>query len=486
MVDKREELLRPQLLIGRDWISDASGGVMEHVNPATGQVQQIIPVAGREEVNAAVAAASSALPDWRSWTPDQRGAALRRIADGLRSAAADLSTVVTLENGTPVRATALTAVGSARHFDYYAGWTDKVTGSVYPVPTGFDYTIAEPYGVVAALHAWNSSLQLIAMKLAPALAAGCTVVLKAPELAPFSAVLFGQICMDAGLPPGVVNVISGGPATGDMLVRHPAIDKVSFTGGPEIARRIQAACAESLTPVVFELGGKSANLIFEDADLDRAVEAAITGFTTLCGQACVAPTRLLVHKSIYSEVQDRIAAGTRAVTIGDPFDPKTTVGPLISAKACERVLGAVQRATADGSGRLILGGQRLDGDLSAGYFVSPSVFADVHPGSDLSRNEIFGPVLSITPFGSEAEAVTLANDSPFGLAAYAHTRDLARAHRVAAQLDAGNVSVNGGIKTSQNSPVAPFGGFKDSGYGKEGGREGLSEFQRIKNVNITF
>jgi aldehyde dehydrogenase (NAD+) len=226
--------------------------------------------------------------------------------------------------------------------------------------------------------------------------------------------------------------------------------------------------------------------VFDDADLEKATAAAVAGFTTLCGQACVAPTRLLVQDSVYAEVQERLATATAAIRIGDPMDPSTMMGPLITSRARDRVVSTVERAVSEEAGKLVTGGRSLGGVLSDGFFISPALFVDVDPHSDLARNEIFGPVLAVTPFGEDAEAISLANDSQYGLAAYLHTRDLTRAHQVAAQLDAGNISINGGIRNTNNSPVAPFGGFKDSGYGKEGGLEGLMEFHRIKNIHVAY
>jgi aldehyde dehydrogenase (NAD+) len=316
----------------------------------------------------------------------------------------------------------------------------------------------------------------------PALAAGCTVVMKPPELAPFGSNLFARLCLEAGLPPGVVNVVPGGPAAGDALVSHPDVDKISFTGGPRTARLIQAACAESLTPLVLELGGKSPCLVFPDADLPRAAISAADGVIRLAGQICVAPSRLFVEHSVYDEVVDRVVDRLAGTRVGDPFDPTTEMGPLISRGACDRVVGLVDAAQERGDGKLLVGGQRPGGDLQSGFYMTPAAFGDVDNSSPIAQEEIFGPVLCISRFEDEAEAVELANATTYGLAAYLHTGDVCRIHRIVDQLDAGNVAVNGG--TSVNGPYAPFGGFKDSGYGTEGGPAGLGEFVRVKNVNI--
>jgi aldehyde dehydrogenase (NAD+) len=473
-------MLRSQLLIGPEWVAEGSSGTFQHINPATGRVQQVIPMAGPAEVNAAVAAAREALPAWRRWAPAERAAALHRLADRLRSGPEETSTILTLENGTPASMTLYMGASAAIWFDYYAGWIDKLVGDVYSIPGMLDYTMLEPFGVVAIIPTWNGPLAQIGFKVAPALAAGCTVILKSPEVAPFSGTIFGEACLDAGIPPGVINVITGGPEAGDVLVRHPDVDKVSFTGGPETARLIQAACAESLTPLVLELGGKSANIVFEDANIGRTVGAVTAGITTLSGQICVAPTRLLVQDSIYEEVKSQLAGAFNQVRLGNPFDPATTMGPVISGRACDRILEAIEEAGQ--SSKLLVGGNRLTGELADGYFINPTVFVDVDPQSPLAQNEVFGPVLAVSRFSDEADAVHIANDSPYGLAAYVQTTDLSRAHRMASELDAGNISVNDGQSVA--GPVAPFGGFKDSGYGKEGGLEGIMEYLRVKNISI--
>ncbi len=473
------EQLPVGLLIGGEWVHQSSGGTIPHVNPATGRVQQQITVAGDREVDDAVAAARWALPTWRSLAPQARAAQLRRVAQGLRDRADELGTITTLENGTLHQFASSFVEFGASWFDYYAGWTDKLHGAHIPFPGSLDYTILEPYGVVGIFLTWNGPTGSIGMKAAAALAAGCTIVIKTPELAPFSTNVFGSICADAGLPPGVVNILSGASDTGYALVRHPGVDKISFTGGPETAKAIQAACAESLTPLVLELGGKSANIVFPDADIDRVVADSAAGICGLQGQVCNAPTRLLVHRSRYDEVVDRVVAALEGVTVGDPFDDTSGMGPVISERAADRIMGVIDEAKAEDGTQLLFGGRRLDGD---GFYVTPTVFGVSSNASSLAQREVFGPVLATLSFDDEDEAVSMANDSVYGLAAYLHTSDLSRAHRMAAQLDAGSIGVNGG--TGLAGPVAPFGGFKRSGYGKEGGVEGILEYIRTKNVNI--
>jgi aldehyde dehydrogenase (NAD+) len=318
------------------------------------------------------------------------------------------------------------------------------------------------------------------MKIAPALAAGNTVVLRTPELGPFAVVRLAHLLRDAGLPAGVLNVLSGGPATAEAIIRHPDVHKVSFTGGPQTASKIMATAAESLTPVCLELGGKSANLIFADADLDAAAQmAAFMSTIASSGQGCLYPTRLLVQSSVYEEVIERLQGVAESPTIGDPLDPRVVMGPVISQGAVERILGYVDEARA--GCRVVAGGDRVEGELGSGYFLRPTVLADVAHDSRLAQEEVFGPVLAVMPFETEEEALAKANDTRYGLAAYLHTRDLARAHRVADELQAGYIGINGFPSMTAS---APFGGTKASGFGREGGRAGIEEFVHHKNIQI--
>jgi len=474
-----DERLPVGILIGGQWRTEASGGAMPHVNPATGKWQRDLVVAGEAEVDEAVAAARQALPGWRAMTPQARAQMLTAIARGMRARADEIGLLTTLENGTLHRYTPDFVEFGAAWFDYYAGWPDKIVGQNFPFPGAVNYTIAEPVGAVGIFLTWNGPPGSIGMKAAAALAAGCTLVIKTPELAPFTTNVFGEICAEVGVPPGVVNILSGGGDTGYQLAKHPGVDKISFTGGPETAKEIQRACADSLTPLVLELGGKSANIVFADADLDRATADAALGICGLQGQVCNAPTRLLVQRSVHAEMVDRVVAALDAVDVGDPFAESSAMGPVISQRAVDRILGMIDAGRGEAGAELLAGGSRLEGD---GFFLRPTAFAVDSNGSPLAQNEVFGPVLTILGFDDEDEAVAIANDTRYGLAAYLHTRDLSRAHRLVAQLDAGSVGVNGG--TGLAGPVAPFGGFKQSGYGKEGGHEGIAEYLRTKNVNI--
>ncbi|MGH9138609.1 MAG: aldehyde dehydrogenase family protein [Acidimicrobiales bacterium] len=470
------------LLIGGEWRSDGSAGVYEHVNPATGEPQAKVTLAGASDIDDAVASSADAFAAWRHTPGPARREILLRLAALIRQHASELGIIATLESGAPVAISGRTVQSPAEWFSYYAGWADKLTGDVVPVAGGaLDYTRPEPYGVVGAIVPWNAPFLVGAMKVAPALAAGNCVVLKPPELSPFTCIRLGQLALDAGLPPGVLNVVTGGAEAGGALVRHPDVAKVSFTGGVDVGRLVARAAGEALKPVLLELGGKSASIVFDDADLDVAVPLTVGLLLSMAGQGCALPTRLLVQDGVYDEVVERTRQVATSATVGDPLDPATEMGPIISERHCHRILSLIDGARSSGSGRLLTGGKRMHGDLARGWFIEPTLFAEVDNASPIAQEEIFGPVLAITRFTDEAHAVALANDSRFGLAAYVQTRDLARAHRVAAALDAGFVSVN---SKPLVSPPTPFGGVKHSGFGREGGLEGLREFLATKNVCV--
>jgi acyl-CoA reductase-like NAD-dependent aldehyde dehydrogenase len=319
------------------------------------------------------------------------------------------------------------------------------------------------------------------MTLAPALAAGNCVILKPPELAPFAAIRLGELFLEAGFPPGVINVVTAGPEGGDALARHPGVDKIHFTGSGATAQKVLAAAQSTLKPVALELGGKSANIIFADSDLNNAALQGVLGMQG-SGQGCINGTRVLVERSVYEDVLKLISGILSGLEVGDPLVMSTFFGPVVSEPAADRIMGVIESAKSNGT-RLVCGGERLGGDLADGYFIAPTVFADVDNSTTLARDEIFGPVVAVLPFDDEDEAVVIANDSPFGLAGYIQTADLKRAHRVAAALDVGNIWVNGflGIPTS-----VPFGGVKQSGWGRLGGRDGIREFTRPKNIHVAL
>jgi acyl-CoA reductase-like NAD-dependent aldehyde dehydrogenase len=322
----------------------------------------------------------------------------------------------------------------------------------------------------------------IGLTVAPVLAAGNALVLKPSELAPYAYLRFGELCLEAGLPPGTVNVVTGGAEAGTALVRHPGVAKVHFTGGAEVGRRVAALAAKHLTPIDLELGGKSANLVFPDADLERAVAVSVGAIVGGSGQTCITAGRMIVHDSVLDEVVELARAQLRACVIGDPFDPETTMGPVITEAARTRILGMVERAQAQGA-TLCAGGSPVGGELAGGYFIEPTVLSGLRPDSELAQTEVYGPVLGILTFSTEDEAVALANGTPYGLSSYIQTRELGRAHRVAARMQAGSVYING---RGGLAPGTPFGGYKESGYGRLGGQEGLMAFMQTKNVWISL
>lgn len=473
------------LRIGGDRLAVASGGVHEHVDPSTGQVDARIPLAGPAEVHLAVVAAHEAFEGWRRTHPTEKRRLLLRLADLIEDNSQELSRRGTMDNGLPSGVMGGLVATSAEWTRYYAGWADKLGGEISTTLSGgvgeLNYTVLQPYGVIGAITAWNGPLMSLTMKIPAALAAGNTVVVKPSELTPFSAELFMDLVEQAGFPPGVVNVLPGAPSAGEALVRHPLVKKVSFTGGPATAQKILLSCAEQIKPTCLELGGKSANIIFDDADLDAAANhGTVMSVGLLTGQGCALPTRMLVQRGVYDEVVERVAAIAKSIKVGDPFEAGTVAGPVINAAALERILGMIDRAKLDGS-RLVTGGSRYDGALAAGYFLEPTVFADVDPDSELAQQEVFGPVLAITPFDTDDDAIRIANGTAYGLSGYVQTSNLRRGLRVSEELAAGEILVNG---ASNLRVQRPFGGVGLSGFGKEGGRAGIEEFVWAKAIGI--
>lgn len=473
-------LPKVRLIIGSDERSDGSGGVFEHVNPATGQPQAEVPLAGSTEIDDAVAAARAAHAPWRSLTGAERRDILMKFAQLVREYEhwPELSVV---ENGSPAMYAAQFADSAYSWTSYYAGWADKLNGEVVAQneQEGFIYSCPEPYGVVASIITWNAPLLSLAMKLPPALAAGNTIVLKPAESTPFTAMVFADLARRAGVPDGVINVVPGGPDAGAALVRHPGVQKISFTGGPPTARAIMAGAADHLTPVLFELGGKGANIVFDDANLTEAVPFSCMFAMANSGQGCALPTRMLVQRPIYDDVVDQVRVVAESLVVGDPLDPTTYIGPLVNEAALTRVQEMIDSAVSTNAARLVTGGRRAEGDLSNGYFMTPTVLADVDPVSEIAQREIFGPVLSVIPFETEEQAIEIANSTAYGLTNYIQTQDSRRVNRVVPQLNSGTVSVNTALCTTH---LAPFGGNGISGFGREGGKAGIDEFIRIKTV----
>jgi len=475
-------LPKPGLLIGGEKLAEARLG-HDHRYPATGEVTNRVPLASAVEIDAAVKAARAALPGWRGMAVNERRKLMLKFAALIREKKGDLARLATAENGAPQMQVQGLPGLTAEFFEYYAGWADKIGGEVvttWPGPA-FDYTLEEPYGVIGVIVPWNGPVVSFGQLTAPAIAAGNCVVIKPPELAPYSCLRLGEIALEAGIPPGVINVVAAGPEGGEALTRHPGVDKLHFTGSGATAKKILAGALTNLTPVGLELGGKSARLVFADADLPSAVRNAIACVISNAGQGCISGTRILVEASLYDSFVADCQQALEAIKIGDPRAPATVMGPVISQAACDRILGFISRAQEAG-GRLVTGGQRLGGELAGGYFIGPTMFADVDNRAEIAREEIFGPVIAFIPFKDDEDAVRIANDSEFGLAAYIETENLRRVHRLAPVLEAGGITVNASFFNM--CPAAPFGGNKQSGVGRIGGLAGLREFTRPKNVYL--
>jgi aldehyde dehydrogenase (NAD+) len=467
-------------LIGDRWVTSDAAGTYEHRYAATGEVQAEVGLAGARDVDAAVAAARDAQPEWAAKPPGERAGVLFRLADLLEQHGPEAAELGALDNGTPI-SVMNPGFYTAAWVRYYAGWCDKLDSEMLSSERGLSYVRLEPYGVIAAIPPWNGSMMGMGQKCGPALAAGNAVVAKPPELGPFGMLRFAELALEAGVPPGVLNVVVGGAAAGEALAAHPDVGKISFTGGGAVARKLMASAAVNLTPMALELGGKSPNIVFADADLDTAAAmAAMFGTALLSGQGCALPTRFYVHDDVYDDVVAKVLGILGSLQVGDPLDPASFIGPVVTEQALERILGVIERAKRDGA-TLLTGGERLGGDLARGWFLAPTVFGDVAHDSDLARNEVFGPVQAIVRFTSDDEVLGFANDSVYGLGAYLHTRDASRIQRFVNELEAGTVVANGmgGI-----SPATPFGGYKQSGFGREGGRAGIDEMVRRKTVFV--
>ncbi|PRY28262.1 aldehyde dehydrogenase family protein [Pseudosporangium ferrugineum] len=460
---------RDTLYIGGRWVAPASAETIAVENPATEEILAHVPAGTGEDVDRAVAAARAAFDGWAATPMAERGAALGKVHEALSARAADIARTVGLELGTPLKVAR--SVQAGLPLTVLRGYADLAAQPVPEETIGNSLIVREPVGVVGAITPWNYPLHQVVAKVAAALAAGCTVVLKPSELTPLTAYLLFDAAEEAGLPDGVLNLVTGtGPAVGAALAGHPDVDMVSFTGSTATGRAIAHAAADRVARVALELGGKSANVILEDADLVKAVKVGVGTAFLNSGQTCTAWTRMLVHRSHYDAAVELAAATAQGYRTGDPFDEGTRLGPLVSAAQRERVRGFIERAGA----RMVAGAQGVPGK---GYFVAPTVFADVDPDSELAQEEIFGPVLSIIPFDDDDHAVRIANNSRYGLAGGVWgSQD--RALAVARRLRTGAVDVNGGAF----NPLAPFGGYKQSGIGRELGVHGLAEFQETKAI----
>jgi len=467
------------LLIDGRQVSPASGRSFKSLNPATEEVIATIAEGNEADVDRAVAAARRAFEGpWRTMRAAERGHILLRWAELLKQHADEIATLESLDAGKPIAAVLRQDFPAAVDtLTYYAGWADKISGEVVSTrDDALTYTVREPVGVVAAIVPWNFPLMIGMWKLAPALACGCTVVMKPAELTSLSALRIGELALEAGLPPGVLNIVTGpGRTVGEALVNHPDVDKVTFTGSPGVGRGIMRGAAGNFKRVSLELGGKSANVVFDDADLDAAAKAAAAGIFFNAGQVCSAGSRVLVHERVYDEVVERLTSRAEALRIGDPSDRATTLGPVISEKQMKIILDYIAIGQKEGA-LLTTGGERV-GDR--GYFISPAVFANVKHEMRVSQEEIFGPVVSVIKFRDEADAVRIANGTSYSLAAGVWSRDMGRVQRFAKKARAGTVWIN---TYGYTDVRLPWGGERDSGLGREHGTAAIENFTEPKAV----
>jgi aldehyde dehydrogenase (NAD+)/phenylacetaldehyde dehydrogenase len=477
------------IVIGGERREARSGKTIDVRDPGTGEVIARIAAGGADDIDLAVSDARRAFEEeWRDTKPAARERALLALADLVETNAEELATLETLDVGKPLTESLYVDLHyAATSLRYFAGWATKISGDVHPVspPVGdaFVYTRREPLGVVGAIVPWNYPMLFYTWKVGPALATGNTVVVKPSEFTSLTAIRFAELALEAGIPPGVVNVVTGyGSDAGQAIIDHPGIAKISFTGSTATGRKILAATANTMAKVTLELGGKSANIIFPDADLDAAVQGALLGIFLNQGQVCAAGSRLFVHPAVHKEVVEAIAQEAQGIVLGHGLAPDTQMGPLVSDVQLAKVAGLVYSGQEQGA-TLVCGGERPGGDLAAGYFMQPTVFTDVKDDMRIAREEIFGPVLSVFSFDEEDEVVARANASRYGLVAAVWTNDLKRAHRVAAQLEAGTVWLNA---YNVLDPTTPFGGYKDSGMGRDLGLEAVHSFTQTKSVWVNL
>jgi len=473
--------VRTHHYIGGEFTPAASGRCFPVENPATEEVLAEVAEAGAADVDRAVAAARRCFEsdEWRQLEPRARGRMLARAADVLEARAHEFAELETRQNGKPFFESKIDVAMSVETLRYYAGWTDKITGATLPVsPASFVYTLKEPVGVVGAIVPWNFPLNLATWKFAPALAAGCTVVLKPASETPLTALLFAEVAQAAGFPAGAFNVVAGdGRTAGAALVRHTGVDKISFTGSTAVGQGIMREAAETLKRVTLELGGKSPNVVFADADIAAAVRGAQNAIFYGKGEVCAAGSRLVVERKVHDQVVEQLAARAKRLVPGDPFDKTTRLGAVVSKRQQQTVLGYIAKGTAEGAA-LVAGGKAAQVN-GKGYFVEATVFDGVTPEMTIAREEIFGPVLAVLAFDDLEEGIALANQSMYGLAAGIWTRDVSKAHQVARAIKAGTVWIN---TYNLYDSAAPFGGYKQSGFGRDLGREALDGYLETKTV----
>ncbi len=461
------------------WLDAGDGATIDSINPETEETLAAIADAGAADIDRAVAAARRAFeaPSWSAITPHQRTNMLLRIADKVEAHADELAAIESLDNGMPLWYSTAGVQAVINQFRYYAGWPSKIFGATNPsAPDVLNYTLREPVGVCGQIIAWNVPLVMASMKIANALACGNTVVLKPAELASLTTIRLAELIEETDLPPGVVNIVTGlGAGAGAAIAAHPGIDKIAFTGSTAVGKQIMRAAADNMKKVTLELGGKSPNIIFPDADIDKALEFAVRSFCGNSGQVCSAGTRVFVHEDMHDEIAARVAAMAATYKVGSPFDPETKLGPLVSAVQRDRVMGYIEAGKEAGA-RLDFGGSRVG---TRGYFVEPTVFSNVGNDMKIAREEIFGPVVSIIPFKNEEDAIAKANDTTYGLAGAVWSRDFSRATRVVRALKAGRVFIN---SYGDADPIMAFGGYKQSGLGREYGQESIDAYTQVKSV----
>lgn len=475
-----------RMLIDGAWVEAGGGALIDSDNPYTGEVWARIPRATVEDVDRAVGAAAAAFrnPAWSGPSASARGLLLHRLADLIEAAADRLAELETRDNGKLITEMRSQLRYIPQWFRYFGGLADKIEGRVIPIdkPGVFNFTREEPLGVIAAITPWNSPLLLASWKLAPALAAGNTIVWKPSEFSSVSALEFARLFETAGFPPGVINVVTGfGGEIGERLVSHPKVAKVAFTGGDQTGQSVYQTAARHIKPVTLELGGKSANIVFEDADLPSAVNGVISGIFAATGQTCIAGSRALVHRSIHDEFVARLLEISRTARMGDPLDETTQVGPVTTRPQYDKVLSYIDIARREGAVCVQGGGPATRTECGQGRFVEPTIFTQVKPGMRIAQEEVFGPVLAIMPFEDDDEAVEIANGTIYGLAAGVWTESMARALSMSARLEAGTVWVNTYRAVSY---MSPFGGYKRSGIGRESGLSAIREYTHEKSVWI--
>ncbi|HYK25413.1 MAG TPA: aldehyde dehydrogenase family protein [Steroidobacteraceae bacterium] len=478
---------RHKLFINNEWVEAESGATIDVVNPATGKVFAKAAAGGAADIDRAVRAARAAFESgpWPNMPPIERARLLWKLADAVEAAADEIAYVLSLDNGMPMAMAKFAgAFGTARNLRYLAGWCGKIDGAVPTVsePNKLAYTLKEPVGVVGAITPWNFPFAMEADKVGQAMAAGCTLVLKPAELTPLGAILLGRLVEEAGVPPGVINIVTGyGDPAGKSLVEHPDVDKIAFTGSTATGKWIVQAAAATLKRVTLELGGKSPTFIFPDADLERAIPGAAMAVFANAGQICVAGSRLYVHKKVFDRVVEGVTGMAKALKVGSGLEPESQMGPLISQKQLERVTGYIDSGKTDGA-QVVVGGSRKAGE---GYFLEPTVLAETNRNMRVMREEIFGPVVCAMPIDDEDldRIAKVANDTTYGLSAYIWSRDVSVVHKLARRIKAGTVQVNGGVGLD---PAVPFGGYKQSGWGRERGRDGVESLLETKAIGLSL